>query len=222
MNTNSGKTQWEVFRPDRSSREVRGPGRKPSGRKPGRIRPAAAAASAPECSAAADQLRDLVGNVLASAPAVTLCEDAPAGCLRVQMAGVEVDIVLQPTGVTQKICANPTCQNAFWGGGSGATATKFCSRRCGNQVTTREWNARHANGPVKAIPRIISRTLASNGLLHAEGNGPGFSAKAVDVGTEVRGDPETLARCAEVLVGLGYGVEVRMSSLLVTERRAAA
>jgi hypothetical protein len=171
-----------------------------------------------------EQIRTRIGKMLAGrSKAVSFCNDAPPGCVRVRTGGVEIDIALRPTGTTEKVCANSTCRKTFWGAGSGASAARFCSARCGSQQKSRDYYARKRGGDAAVQPNAISHLLASAGLQRARGkDGPGFAAKAADGGTAVRGERETLARCAEVLEGLGYGTRMRAGSLLVTERKGAA
>jgi hypothetical protein len=196
MNQNSAKPWWLLSPP-------------PSGQ-------------APECRAAVDELRARIGELLASIDeAVSLRDDAPPGCLRVRADGVEVDIALRPTGRTEKACEDPACPNMFWPEEANKTGlTRFCSARCANRLAVRRYRQR--NQPAKALPGVISRVLADAGEQRAGKDVPGFTAKAADGGTEVRGEPDVLARAAKVLEALGYGTEMRAGSLLVTERKAAA
>jgi CGNR zinc finger len=188
------------------------------------LRPPPVAAQTPECRAAVDELRTHIGALLAGAgEAVSFRNDAPPGCLRVRIGGVEIDIAFRPTGRTERSCENPTCRKVFWAeDASNAAVTRFCSHRCGNLEAVRRLKDRRRGQPVQALPRVISRVLADAGEQRAEGkDGPGFTAKAADGGTEVRGEPDVLARAAKVLEGLGYGVQRRSGSLLVTERKGA-
>jgi hypothetical protein len=183
-----------------------------------------AAGQAPECRAAVDELRTRIGTSLARRnQTISLCDDAPAGCLRVRIDGAEIDIAFRPSGRTEKACENPACRKVFWAeDASKAGVTRFCSGRCENLLAARRYKNRQRSQPVAALPRIISRVLADAGERRAEGkDGPGFTAKAAEGGTEVRGEPDVLARATKVLEGLGYGTKRRPGSLLVTERKAA-
>jgi CGNR zinc finger len=188
------------------------------------VSPPPVAAQTPECRAAVNALRTHTGLLLAGADgAVSFRNDPPPGCLRVRIDGVEIDIAFRPTGRTERVCENPTCRKVFWAeDASNAAVTRFCSHRCGNLEAVRRLKDRRRDRPVQALPRVVSRILADAGERRAEGkDGPGFTAKAAEGGTEVRGEPDVLARASVILEGLGYGTDRRPGGLLVTERRAA-
>jgi len=178
------------------------------------------AARDPRCQAAAADLRDITERALARRKGVVIDESAPWG-LRVQAAGAEMEIVIQPTGVLEKTCASTTCENKFWRSEGGIAVAKYCSERCKNQQKARDFRARKAGGSVQPVSRILSRVLTQAGYQRASRSNPeGFEVHraARGNGVTVTAPASMLAGCAQTLKGLGYAVKRRRDLLVVTAR----